>query len=100
MLATWKTQKPRRFYRAIFQNQGEHCELYAVRVAQGSSAGIFGSRADIICRIEPANAMQAQLRLALAQVKRSYIPLQNIAHIDEVPHKISPLRAGIPARGK
>lgn len=98
-------------YRVIFQSQGEHCELYAVRVTQGHLAAFLEVEQISFAERDPANPVQERLRHALARVKRSYIPLQNISRIDEVPHetwtlaennggKIAPLRSGVSGRGK
>lgn len=98
-------------YRVIFQSQGEHCELYAVRVAQGHLPAFLEVEQISFAERDPANSAQERLRHALAHVKRSYIPLQNISRIDEVPRetwgvaessggKIAPLRSGVSARGK
>ena len=81
---------PASVYRVVLQTQDEHCELYAVRVAQGHLPAfleleqiVFADRATG----HGGSAAQERLRSALAAAKRCYIPLARIARIDEIAYE-------------
>ena len=78
---------PASLYRVVLQSQDEHCELYAVRVAQGHLPAFLEIEQFVFPDRAPnhgANAAQERLRGALAAVKRCYIPLAHIVRIDEI----------------
>lgn len=75
-----------RLYRVIFQNQGQHYELYCRFVYQSDMWGfveieeiVFGERSSLL--VDPADE---KLKTEFASVKRSYIPSHAIIRIDEV----------------
>lgn len=84
---TLENRTPASLYRVVLQSQNEHCELYAVRVAQGHLPAFLEIEQIVFPDRAPghgANAAQERLRGALAAVKRCYIPLTHIVRIDEI----------------
>lgn len=99
------TERPKAIYRILFQHQGECCELFAVRVAQGHLPAFIELEQLVFAERAAGSATQERLRHTLAEVKRSYIPLHAVVRIDEVERSaveceprtnIAPLRIGTP----
>lgn len=103
-----------RLYRVIFQNQGQHYELYARYVYQSDMWGfveieelVFGERSQLL--VDPA---EEKLKNEFDGVRRSYIPAHSIVRIDEVSkvgearitdakgENVTPFPAGMPRAGK
>jgi hypothetical protein len=103
-----------RLYRVIFQNQGQHYELYARYVYQSELWGfveieelVFGERSQLLI-----DSADEKLKGEFDGVKRSYIPANAIVRIDEVSklgeakitdakgEKITPFPSGMPRSGK
>ena len=73
-------------FRIIFHNQGNIYEVYAHEVSQGGMYAfvevadiMFGERSQLV--VDPSDE---KLKSEFAGVKRTYIPLHAIVHIDEV----------------
>lgn len=86
-LTALENRTPTSLYRVVLQSRDEHCELYAVRIAQGHLPAFLEIEQIVFPDRAPghgANAAQERLRGALAAVKRCYIPLTHIVRIDEI----------------
>jgi hypothetical protein len=74
-------------FKIMFVNQGKVYEIYARKVSHGNLFGfieveelVFGERSSIV--LDPG---EERIKNEFAGVKRTYLPLQSIMRIDEVP---------------
>lgn len=76
-------------YCVTFVNQDKVYELYVRHVYQSDLWGfielegfVFGSQSELL--VDPG---EEKLKQQFSEVKRSYVPMQAIIRIDEVPHE-------------
>jgi hypothetical protein len=74
-------------FKIMFANQGKVYEIYARKVSHGTLFGfieveelVFGEKSTVV--VDPA---EERIKTEFAGVKRSFLPLQSILRIDEVP---------------
>lgn len=79
-------------FKVMFLHQGKVFEIYARKVTQGTLFGfleveglLFGERSSLV--VDPG---EERVKSEFADVRRTYLPLQSVLRVDEVPkHGVS-----------